>query len=108
MSWNNSGNKDPWNNKQQPPDLEEVLKRFQKQLRNMFGGKQSSGSKTPFNKTSPEFSANNTMVSISLAAVAALWFLSGVFIVNPAERRRLLILASIQKRLNLDRTGFQA
>ncbi|MDH5218445.1 MAG: protease modulator HflK N-terminal domain-containing protein, partial [Gammaproteobacteria bacterium] len=48
MAWNEpggSGNKDPWGNNsgggknQGPPDLDEVLKKFQNALGGLFGGK---------------------------------------------------------------------
>ncbi|NDH09516.1 MAG: hypothetical protein EBY16_07900, partial [Gammaproteobacteria bacterium] len=31
MGWNDSGNKNPWGNRQQPPDLEEALRKLQRQ-----------------------------------------------------------------------------
>jgi len=39
MAWNDSGNKDPWSGKQQPPDLEEALKKLQKKLAAFLSGK---------------------------------------------------------------------
>ena len=91
MSWNDSGNKDPWGGKQQPPDLEEALKRFQKQLKALFTGK-----KVKLNGNNQSFNFNSgdgvNPRSFSLAAIGAfiLWVLSGIFIINPAEQAAIL------------------
>jgi membrane protease subunit HflK len=91
MSWNDSGKKDPWSNKQQPPDLEEALKRFQKKLSTWMRGKGKLSPQGPFNSgNSDPRTSNSTLVSISLLVVALLWMLSGIFIVNPAEQAAVL------------------
>lgn len=91
MSWNDSGKKDPWNNKQQPPDLEEALKRFQKKLSSWLRGKGTLSTKSPFNQGSTEGNTGNrTIISLSLLVLAVIWLLSGIFIVNPAEQAAIL------------------
>ena len=47
MAWNQPGgnNKDPWGNRNEdgPPDLDEVVKKAQKKLGSLFGGKGGGG-----------------------------------------------------------------
>lgn len=89
MSWNDSGNKDPWSGKQQPPDLEEALKKLQKQLRGWLGGKGSKNMGNPFQAKSID-PQNKTVGGLLAIAVGILWLLSGIFIVNPAEQAAIL------------------
>src|SRR3990167_8268878 len=86
MGWNEPGNdKDPWSGKNQPPDLDEVFKRFQKLLK-----------KRLFNipgKKSKKSTANEPAgILIGLIAIASifLWALSGIFILDPAEEAVIL------------------
>lgn len=92
MSWNDSGNKNPWNGKQ-PPDLEEALKRIQKQLNGWFGRKAKvvrGGASSPFGKIPVNLRAHNSMFFIVGIVGVVLWALSGIFIVNPAEQAAVL------------------
>ena len=92
MSWNDSGNKDPWSGKQQPPDLEDALKKFQKQLNSWLSGNKKGGNgngNSPFN-TKPSESPNKTVGGLFAVGAALLWVLSGIFIVNPAEQAAIL------------------
>ena len=49
MAWNEPGNnknKDPWGNRggdQGPPDLDEIIRKFQDKLGGLFGGSGGSG-----------------------------------------------------------------
>ncbi|MBT3196318.1 MAG: FtsH protease activity modulator HflK [Gammaproteobacteria bacterium] len=106
MGWdnnsdNNSGNKrpggnDPWggggNNNQQPPDLDEVVKKLQESLSQIFGGgKGKRGGKGPRSIDPSDKTPNGgNGVKIGLGTLfgllAAIWLLSGIYIVDPAER----------------------
>ena len=88
MGWNDSGNKDPWGSRQQPPDLEEALKKLQRQIKSLFMGKGGFAKiKVPVN-ASP-----NGFFGLGLFAILSiLWVLSGIFIVNPAEQAVILRL----------------
>lgn len=87
MGWNDSGNdKDPWGGKQEPPDLDEALKKFQQKLKKSFlGGKGKGGDS---DETSPP--GGGFIVGIVLAALFVIWVISGIFIVQPAEQAVIL------------------
>lgn len=91
MPWNDSENNtkhnqpknnDPWQ-AQQPPDLEEIFKRFLSKLR---GGKKDSTTPQPPMPSS----GIGTGISILLAGIFFLWLLSGIFIVGAAEKAAIL------------------
>lgn len=94
MPWNepgnNSKNHDPWGNKkdQGPPALDKVFNDLINKLTHLFTGKKGGGSGSFTNNT------QNTGIFIGIIFVALLiiWFLSGLFIVNPAEEAVLLRL----------------
>lgn len=92
MAWNEPGgnNNDPWGNKKNdsgPPDLDEVFRNLQKKLEGLFGTKRSSGSG---GGSGGGMGFPGKMGSIGLLAlllvVGVLWLLSGVYIIQPAER----------------------
>ena len=109
MSWdNNSGNnrpggKDPWgggggNNNQQPPDLDEVAKKLQDSLSKIFGSKKPSGPR-PVPPSGGDNNDNNRPrqtgsgggaatigLGTLLGVLGTIWLLSGIYIVDPAER----------------------
>jgi modulator of FtsH protease HflK len=94
MGWDGPDKgKTPWGSKDQPPDLDEALKRFQRQFKKMFlnGGK-SGGSKSSSNHTSGANFDNGGpfLVIFLIIAAIVLWALSGVFIVDPAEEAVVL------------------
>lgn len=87
MGWNEPDKgKDPWGGKNQPPDLDEALRRLQLKIKNFFGsgpGKQDEGS--------PNASSGGGLLVAVIALVAfILWALSGIFIVDPAEQAAIL------------------
>jgi membrane protease subunit HflK len=84
-------NKDPWSDKSQPPDLDEAIKRFQKQLKAFFSPRKEAGGSEQSNK-SIDGSGSGFLVAGLLGVIFILWFLSGVFIVNPAEKAVILRL----------------
>ena len=85
MAWNesNGGNnpRDPWGGGNQgPPDLDEVLKKLQRQLGGFFGGRSSgSGNK-----------ASNSLLVFGFFAVVFVWALSGFYQVDEQERAVVL------------------
>ncbi len=94
MAWNEPGgnNNDPWGNKKNdsgPPDLDEVFRNLQKKLEGLFGGKRSTGSGSG-NGGSGGFNFPGKFGSIGLMVlgliIGFLWLLSGIYIIQPAER----------------------
>lgn len=86
MGWNepNKG-KDPWSGKNQPPDLDEALKRLQGKLKKIFLG---GG-----NSNRPSSSSANSAGLIAILAslvIFILWALSGIFIVDEGEQAAIL------------------
>ncbi len=90
MPWNNQGGRwqggqGPWGGRpqggggptggQQPPDLEELIRKSQERVRQMFPG--GSGG-NPF--------GNRRMIFAGVVVLLALWMLSGFYRVQPAER----------------------
>jgi membrane protease subunit HflK len=91
MSWNNSGNQDPWSGKQQPPDLEEALKKLQKKLSAfLFGKKKFLGGVHNF-KPKNQLPSSSPVMAWGIGLIIFIfWLLSGIFIVQPAEQAAIL------------------
>lgn len=90
MGWNEPDKpKDPWGNKNQPPDLEELLTRLHNFLKKAFFGGSGKGS-SPSNPSSPNNKAGGIIVAGLGIAAVILWFLAGIFIVDPAEQAAIL------------------
>lgn len=84
MGWNGPDKgKDPWSGKNQPPDLDEALKRFQEKLKKTF--RRSSNSEQPLNNKT-----NSFWIALILLLMGVLWAVSGIFIVDPAEQAVIL------------------
>lgn len=86
MAWNEPGGdgKDPWNGgKQNPPDLDEVLKKLHKRFAKVFGGGGGDGEGSE---------SGGAWLGFGLVATVLLvfWALSGIFIVGPAEEAAVL------------------
>jgi len=97
MGWNDPDNgkpQDPWGGKKQPPDLDEALKHLQKKIKQFFGSVSGSpkGDKSKRSKKSSpvEESMAGYFFAMVAAAVFVFWALSGIFIVDPAERAVIL------------------
>lgn len=100
MAWNEPGNgdKDPWGKRggnDGPPDLDEVVKSLQRKLGNLFGGKGGGNNDTP---PSPNGSGTAGSIGVGLIALIALvvWLLSGIYIIDPAERGVVLRFGQFQ------------
>jgi membrane protease subunit HflK len=88
MAWNEPGGngKDPWSGKggdQGPPDLDEVVKKLQDKFGGMFGGGKSSRGDSSIGGGSGPGSKS---ISVIIAIGLIIWLLSGIYIVEPAER----------------------
>lgn len=81
MAWNEpgGGKRDPWGGgggNDGPPDLDEVARKLRERMNSFFGGKSGRGAGTgkPFN------------FSLLLVVALVAWVLSGIYIIEPAER----------------------
>jgi len=91
MAWNDENNKNPWGgNNQTPPELEEVIKDFKNKFNTRFGGGGSSSGKGGLSKA-----AQGSLKYFVILAVL-LWLLSGIYIVDPAERGVILRFGAFQ------------
>jgi membrane protease subunit HflK len=91
MAWNEPGGdkRDPWGGKggnDGPPDLDEVLRKLRERMNGLFGGKAGrGGGGKPF----------PYKLVAALALVA--WVVSGIFIIQPAERGVVLRLGEFNR-----------
>lgn len=88
MAWNDPGkNGNPWKRKpeQGPPDLDEVLRRFQKKLRSFFGG----GGPRPVGGGSSGGSAAFG-IGYLVVGLLLLWAVAGSFYLNEAAERSVI------------------
>ena len=83
MAWND-------NNNQTPPELDEVIKDFKNKFSNTFGGSGSSSNNTGASKL-----AKGSFKYVLILAVLV-WLLSGIYIVDPAERGVVLRFGAFQ------------
>jgi membrane protease subunit HflK len=89
MAWNEpgGGNKDPWGGRggnDGPPDLDEIARKMRERMSGFFGKKGSKGGK----------GGGGRSISFGLIGILALaaWVLSGIYIIDPAERGVVLRL----------------
>lgn len=82
MAWHEPNNDKKKPGGEGPPDLDEVLKKFQAKLTQLFGGK-TQGSP----RLNPKNIQNRFGVSVSfiLLGILIIYMLSGIYIVGPAE-----------------------
>ncbi len=84
MAWNEPGgnkNQDPWGNRgsnQGPPDLDEVLKNFQKKLNGLFGGKGGGSSSSS--------TGGGLGLGVVITIILVIWMATGFYKVEEAER----------------------
>jgi len=93
MAWNEpgGGNKDPWGGKggnDGPPDLDEMARKMRDKMNKFFGGRGGRGGKGGGS------GRGGIPINLGLIAVIAVvaWVLSGIYIVQPAERGVVLRL----------------
>jgi len=89
MAWNEpgGGKRDPWGSgggNDGPPDLDEVVRKLRERMGSLFGGRSGrgvgAGAGKPFN------------FGLVFALALAAWVLSGIYIIEPAERGVVLRL----------------
>ncbi|HEC13733.1 MAG TPA: FtsH protease activity modulator HflK [Acidiferrobacteraceae bacterium] len=91
MPWNQpggSGGKDPWGQgggQKGPPDLDEIVKKFQQRLSGLFGGGGSRGG-----GGNGGGSASSLSVGLIGVVVLLIWLASGIYIIDPAEKGIIL------------------
>jgi membrane protease subunit HflK len=107
MAWNEPGGnqKDPWgggSGNQGPPDLDEVVRKLQDKLGGIFGGRRpqrgggdSSGGGPVGGAGSGGIGGKGIGIIAGLAFVA--WVLSGIYIIEPAERGVVLRFGAYQE-----------
>jgi len=89
-----ANNQNPWgNNNQTPPELDEVIKDFKNKFNSAFGGNSSSNSS---GSTNAGKSAKGGAKYLIILAVLV-WLLSGIYIVDPAERGVVLRFGAFQE-----------
>ncbi len=97
MAWNEPGGQDPWGRRrdsnQGPPDLDEVLRNFQKKLKGFFGGGGSGGS----GGGSAGGAGSPLGIGLLIGLVLVVWMLSGFYIVDPAERGVVLRFGEFER-----------
>lgn len=82
-------NNDPWSGKNQPPDLDEALRRLQKKLKMVFGFKFGNGKPESSGMSRQDSTGGFLAIVVAVIAVIA-WALSGIYIVDPAEQAVIL------------------
>ena len=91
MAWNDNKNQNPWGgNNQTPPDLDEVIKDFKNKFGGVFGNKPSSDSQKTI--TPPTGG-----VKYLLILAVLVWMLSGIYIIDPAEKGVVMRFGAFQE-----------
>ncbi|RUM81487.1 MAG: FtsH protease activity modulator HflK [Candidatus Thioglobus sp.] len=91
MAWNDNNNQNPWgNNGQTPPELDQVIIDFKKKFSGVFGGKPPSNSDTP---RLPSVGG----LKYIFILVLLVWVLSGIYIIDPAEKGVVLRFGAFQE-----------
>jgi modulator of FtsH protease HflK len=89
MAWNEpgGGNRDPWSGgpgkDQGPPDLDEVLRKFQDRVRRMFGGQPP---RRGDGEDGGGGGGSTIGIGLLVAILVVVWLLSGIYIVNEGNR----------------------
>jgi membrane protease subunit HflK len=95
MAWNEPGgdNRDPWGGRggDGPPDLDEVVRKMRDRMGRLFGGSGNGRGSGGGGKGA------GSSISFGLVAIVALvvWALSGIYIIEPAERGVVLRLGKL-------------
>lgn len=90
MGWNEpEKGKDPWKGKNQPPDLEETLKKMHDKIKKAIFGSAGTSEGKSDHKT-PNKPGNGFIGTGIFLILFVFWLLSGIFIVDPAEQAAIL------------------
>ena len=92
MAWNdNNSNQKPWgDNNQTPPDLDGVIKEFKDQFNGLFGAGNSTGS-----SDAPKAPKGSVKFVVIIGVLV--WMLSGIYIIDPAEKGVVLRFGAFQE-----------
>ena len=91
MAWNDNNNQNPWGgNGQTPPELDQVIKDFKNKFGSIFGGK------PPSNSDTPSLPSTGGLKYVFILALLV-WALSGIYIIDPAEKGVVLRFGSFQE-----------
>lgn len=89
MSWNepggnSPGNRNPWGKRpgQGPPDLDELLRNFQRKFAGLFGGSGRGSGSTPAKGGGP----GGLGIGVILGVLVLIWLATGLYKVDAAER----------------------
>ena len=89
MAWNepgNSGDKDPWGNRDGgPPDLDEVMGNLQKKVSNIFGGDNSGGQE-----------GSGGLLVVGLLIAALVWLATGFYRITEGQEGVVLRFGAFQ------------
>lgn len=91
MVWNEPGGRDPWGRKDKdkggggPPDLDDLLRRANRQLSRLFGGRSGGGGGSGGEGGEGPRLGGAGLTLIGIIGLLV-WLASGFYIVNPAER----------------------
>lgn len=92
MAWNDNNNQNPWGGSgQTPPELDEVIKDFKNKFGGIFGGKKPT-SDSQKSVTPPSGGFKYIFILALLV-----WVLSGIYIIDPAERGVVLRFGAFQE-----------
>lgn len=103
MPWNepgkNDNNQNPWGGKrdQNPPELDKMIAQFLQKLRRLLAGKNNGGGGERWQPSHTKELGFSALLITGVFIV--LWFLSGFFIVNPAEQAVMLRLGKYSEVL---------
>lgn len=100
MAWNEpgGGNKDPWGNNQgnqNPPNLDEIVRKLQERLGGLLGGRGGGSSSGSNGGLGPNLSGR--AIAIAVAVLFIGWMLTGIYIVAPAERGVVMRFGAYEK-----------
>ena len=97
MAWNEPG-KDDNNKPEGPPELDKVFKDISNKLKDLFGKKSHHDSTPPSGSGDGIVNKNRKPFIIGvLVLLIVIWFLSGIFIVSPAQRAVVLQFGKYQQ-----------
>lgn len=92
MAWNEPGGngKDPWGHRkgeQGPPDLEDIVKKMQDKLNDLFGGGGGDGGGKQSNRNDDDGGELSwQMIVVGFLVILVVWSLFGFYLVEPAEK----------------------
>ena len=103
MAWNESGNgKNPWDSggNEGPPDLDKIVRDWQRRFNSLFGGKGGNRSGSGGSGGSGSSNGPSGAAVVVIAVVVVLgWLASGLYRVNADERGVVLVASAGNERV---------